>query len=108
MLTVSPTAAEAIQMLVESSDLPESGGDPDAAGEPTEQGTPLSLSLVEAPQPEDEVVRGDDGAVFLEPAVAEYLETAVLDAQVQEGEIAFAIHESDVSKPSSQDGSQAS
>lgn len=106
MLTVSPTAAEAIQLLVESSDLPESGGIRIAAGEPTEQGTPLSLALVEAPQPEDEVVGGEDGAVFLEPQVAEYLDTAVLDAQVQEGEIAFALHEADASQPSSQDGAQ--
>lgn len=104
MLTVSPTASEAIALLVENSDVPESGGIRIAAGEPTAQGTPLSLSLVEAPQPDDEVITGGDASVFLEPEVAPYLEQTVLDAQVNEGEIAFALVDSDASQGMSDNG----
>lgn len=93
MLTVSQTASEAIQMLAENSDAPDSAGIRIAAGEPTEQGTPLSLALVDGPQPDDEVVADGDASVFLEPQVAPYLEGAVLDAQVNDGEIAFALRD---------------
>jgi iron-sulfur cluster assembly protein len=104
VLTVSPTAAEAIALLVEHSDMPESGGIRIAAGEPTEQGTPLAISLVDAPQPDDEVIADGDAAVFLEPQVAPYLDDAVLDAQVKDGEIAFALHDGDAAQPISENG----
>jgi Fe-S cluster assembly iron-binding protein IscA len=104
VLTVSPTAAEAIAMLVEHSDMPESGGIRIAAGEPTEHGTPLAISLVEAPEPDDEVIAGTDAAVFLEPQIAPYLDDAVLDAQVTDGEIAFALHDGDSTQSASENG----
>ncbi|MDP2710557.1 MAG: hypothetical protein Q8O56_05005 [Solirubrobacteraceae bacterium] len=103
MLTVSATASEAIRLLVESSDAPESAGVRIAAGEPTEAGTPLSLALVEAPEPGDEVIADE---VFLEPQVAPYLEATVLDAQVHEGEVAFALHDlDDADEQTSRNGS---
>lgn len=104
MLTVSPTAAEAIHLLVENSDVPESGGLRIAAGEPTDEGTPLAISIVEAPQPDDEVVAGTEATVFLEPQVAPFLADAVLDAHVRDGEIAFALHDSDATQPASENG----
>lgn len=104
MLTVSPTAAEAITLLVENSDVPDSGGLRITAGEPTDQGTPLALEIVEAPQPDDEVIAATDATVFLEPHVAPYLADAVLDAQVEDGAIAFALHDSDPTQPASQNG----
>ena len=102
MLTVTPTAAEAIQLLVESAEL-DAGGVRISAGEPTPQGTPLSLELVERPEPEDEVV-GGDAAVFLEPQVAAYLDQAILDAQVDKGEIAFALRDGEEPEPPSWNG----
>lgn len=104
MLTLSPTAAEAIALLVENSDVPPSAGIRIAAGEPTGQGTPLSLSLVEAPQPDDEVIAEGEASVFLEPQVAPYLEEAVLDAQVSDGEVAFALRDNDASQQASENG----
>ncbi len=104
MLTVSPTAAEAISLLVEHSDVAQSGGLRIAAGEPTDQGTPLALAIVEAPQADDEVNAGTDATVYVEPQVAPYLAEAVLDAQVKDGEIAFALHDSDPTQPASENG----
>jgi Fe-S cluster assembly iron-binding protein IscA len=105
VLTVSPTAAEAISLLVENADVPDSGGLRIAAGEPTDQGTPLAISIVEAPEPDDEVISGPAATVFLEPQVAPYLESAVLDAHVNDGEIAFALHDSDAAQRPSGNGS---
>jgi len=106
VLTVSPSAAEAIQLLVEHSDAPESAGIRITAGAPTDQGTPLALELVDGPQPDDEVVNDGEAAVFLEPQVAPYLADAVLEAQVDGGEVAFALRDNDVSERPSPNGAQ--
>ena len=52
MLTLTPTASDAIRRLVETAGAPDSAGIRIAAGEPTDQGTPLNLSLVEGPEPD--------------------------------------------------------
>lgn len=99
MLTVTATATDAIRQLVDSSEIEaDTAGIRIAAGEATEQGTTLSLALADGPEPGDEVVDGD-ASVFLEPAVADYLEDVVLDAQVNDGEVAFALRDPD-QKPS--------
>jgi Fe-S cluster assembly iron-binding protein IscA len=107
VLTVSATAVEAIQLLVEHSEAPESAGIRITAGEPTDEGTPLALELVDGPQPDDEVVAGGDASVFLEPQVAPYLADAVLEAHVDGDEVAFALRDNDPSERPSRNGSQA-
>ena len=104
MLTVSPSASEAIQMLVEHSDAPESAGIRITAGAPTDQGTPLALELVDGPQPDDEVVDDGEAAVFLEPQVAPYLAESVLEARLDGDEVAFALRDNDPSERSSHNG----
>ena len=106
MLTVSASAAEAIQLLVEHSDAPESAGIRITAGAPTDQGTPLALELVDGPQPDDEVVDDGAAAVFLEPQVAPYLAESVLEAHVDDGEVAFALRDNDAPERPSRNGSQ--
>ena len=105
MLTISPTANEAIRLLVENADAPESAGIRIAAGEPTDRGTPLELALVDSPEPGDEVVATEEATVFLEPQVVPYLADTVLDAQVSEGQVAFELHDNDPSGPPSRNGS---
>jgi Fe-S cluster assembly iron-binding protein IscA len=104
VLTITPTAADAIRQLVEHSDVPESGGVRIAAGEPTEEGTPLQLALVEGPEPGDEVIGADAAAVFLEPFVAEVLEDTVLDARISEGQVEFALRDTAPPPPPSPNG----
>lgn len=101
MLTVTATASDAIRQLVDNAGSAEDGGIRIAAGEPTEQGTPLALSIADGPEPGDEVVAGE-ASVFLEPKVAEALDGTVLDAEVNEGEVAFALRE--VTPPPSDNG----
>jgi Fe-S cluster assembly iron-binding protein IscA len=104
VLTITPSAADAIRQLVEHSDVPESGGVRIAAGEPTEQGTPLQLALVEGPEPGDEVIGADAAAVFLEPLVAEVLEDTILDAHISDGEVEFALRDNAPLPPISTNG----
>lgn len=101
MLTVTATASDAIRQLVDNAGTAEDGGIRIAAGEPTEQGTPLALSIADGPEPGDEVVAGE-ASVFLEPKVAQALDGTVLDAEVNEGEVAFALR--DVTPPPSDNG----
>jgi len=94
MLTVSPTAADAIRQLTESGDAPESAGIRIAAGGSAEDGSTLSLALVNAPEPDDEVVAPDGATqVYLEPQVVPFLESAVLEAQVSDAGVAFSLRE---------------
>ena len=76
------------------------------AGAPTDEGTPRALELVDGPHPDDEVVADGAAAVFLEPQVAPYLAEAVLEAHVDDGEVAFALRDNDPSERPSQNGSQ--
>lgn len=104
MLTISPTATEAIRLLVENAEAPESAGIRIAAGEPTDQGMPLELALVDSPEPGDEVVAADEATVFLEPQVVPYLADTTLDAQVSDGQVAFALHDNGQAGPPSRNG----
>jgi iron-sulfur cluster assembly protein len=95
MLTMTQTAAEALDAVVASASAPEGAGlriardaQPDGTGD-------LALTLVDQPQPTDQVVEGGSAAVFVEAETAPYLDDKVLDAQVQDGQVGFLLAEQD-------------
>ncbi|MGN6377744.1 MAG: Fe-S cluster assembly protein HesB [Gaiellales bacterium] len=94
-MTLTHSATDVIRDLVESSQLPETGGlrmelsDPDMNG--SERG--LAVSLAEQPAPDDEVLDEDGVHVFLTPQVASLLGDKELDATVDEGKVTFLLHE---------------
>jgi hypothetical protein len=54
MLTLTPTAADAVRALVAGAPVDEdTGGIRISSGEQTPHGTPLELALVDAPEPAD-------------------------------------------------------
>ncbi len=92
MLTLTPTATEAVKQIVAQAPVDEdTAGLRIAPGAPTEQGVPLEISLVEGPEATDEEAGGADAHVYLDPAASEALDGKVLDAQVQESGVGFAI-----------------
>jgi iron-sulfur cluster assembly protein len=94
VLTLTPDAAEAVRRLLESASIDDAqGGMRITAGEETAEGTPLQLALVDGPEPADQEVDEDGAHVFIEAAVAPFLDDKVLDAQLQEGGVAFAVRE---------------
>ena len=93
MLTITPIASEAIRQLSSQAEGSESGGIRISPGPETPEGTALELALVEHGEPEDAAVDDDGANVYLEPHVAEALDEMVLDADVEDGRVTFAIRE---------------
>jgi iron-sulfur cluster assembly protein len=99
MLTLTPIASEAIRQLSAQTEDPEASGIRIAPGPESTEGTALELSLVEEPDPADEKVDGGGATVYLEPAVAGFLDDKVLDAQVDEGRVTFVVCDDDAPSP---------
>lgn len=94
MLTLTPTATDAVRQIVAQGPVDEdTGGLRIAAGEPTPEGVPLELSLVNGPEAEDQEIPAADAHVYLEPRVAEVLDDKVLDAQLQQDGVGFSIRD---------------
>jgi iron-sulfur cluster assembly protein len=92
MLMLTRDAAEAIKGLAET---------PGAAGlrifgrreSPGAEGPGLEIELSAGPQPRDAVVEAEGARLFLAPEAAEAMEDKVLDADVEGGQVRFAVLE---------------
>ena len=89
MLAISENAAEAIRGLVAAPEVPDSAGLRIAA--PPMGETSFELSVAATPAEDDEVVDEQGAQVFLEPGAAALLDDKRLDAQVEAGQVIFAI-----------------
>ncbi|MGH3091150.1 MAG: hypothetical protein ACRDOG_02285 [Gaiellaceae bacterium] len=93
MLALTQNAVEAIHAIKASSDeVPDEAGLRISA-EATEEAeeTSLHLAIVPAPAESDVVVEAEGEQIFLGPEVAGFLDDKVLDAQMDEGRVNFAI-----------------
>lgn len=96
MLALTENATQAVEAIVSGQQLPDGGGlRVSAVAPPTENSTQpdpdLRLSVVEAPEPGDEVVEG--APVYVEPATAELVSDKVLDARISEEQVQFMLRE---------------
>jgi len=92
MLTVAPSAAQAIQDLVSSQGLPDAAGlRLDRAEGQNSSGAGYELSLAAQPDPADLVIDQDGAHVFLSPDAADALEGSTLEATAQDNQITFAL-----------------
>jgi iron-sulfur cluster assembly protein len=109
MLTLTPTAADAVRALVAGAPVnDDTGGIRISSGEPTPQGTPLELALVDAPEAADEAIDADGAHVFVEPEVAGFLGDKVLDASVDSGgQVRFSVTAPGQDEPSPDGGPPA-
>ena len=87
MLTITPQASEAIRGVLASENVPEGSvlritPQPEAG---------LVVSVTDSPQPDDQIVEGDEVEVCVEPTAAQMLEDKELDATVAEGQVSFSI-----------------
>lgn len=87
MLTITPKASELIREILAAENSPEGSvlritPQPDAG---------LVVSVTDSPQPDDEIVQGDEIEVCVEPTAAQMLEDKELDATVAEGRVNFSI-----------------
>jgi iron-sulfur cluster assembly protein len=92
MLALTPTAAQAVEAIASQEGLPESAGLRITAPPPPEDGSEptgaLNMGVVEAPQPDDEIVEG--ASLYLEQSTAPLLEDKVLDAEVVSDQVRFS------------------
>jgi Fe-S cluster assembly iron-binding protein IscA len=95
MLTLTPDAAQAVETIVSQPDLPDEVGlrltaEPQVAegGPPT---TDLRLEVVNAPEPDDEVVEGSQ--LYVEQGTAEMLGDKILDADLVEDQVQFKLRD---------------
>lgn len=102
MLTITPTAAEAIEIVVGANEeISDGGGVRIAHQPPGDDGqVHLALTLVEAPEPGDQVVEEDNASVFLTPEAATLLDDKVLDAVVEGEQVGFQVLEQGQEPPS--------
>ena len=99
MLTLTPTAAEAVRRLVDSSPTDAAEGLRIAPGDATAEGTSLEITIVDGPEIDDQEVLEGGAHVFLEPEVAEFMEDKVLDAELEESGVRFSIRDQDAFDP---------
>ena len=95
LLTLTPTAAEAVRRLVNHAPTEAAEGLRIAPGQATAAGTALELSIVDGPELDDQEVMEGGAHVYLEPEVAQFMEDKVLDAEVEETGVRFSIHDQD-------------
>lgn len=92
MLTITPTAAEALDTIVASvPDAPNSAGLRIAPSSTEDGQLGFSLQLATEPAPGDQVVEGATVPVFVDAAVADELDDKVLDAQIEGDQVGFLL-----------------
>ena len=96
VLELTPAAADVVRAIVSQTEMPDSAGmritseDGGTGANGSAPTRDIRLSVVEAPQADDEEV--DGAPVFIEPGVtAEMLEDKVLDASVDDEVVEFRL-----------------
>jgi iron-sulfur cluster assembly protein len=94
MLTLTPSAEEAVRQIVAAAPVDDdTGGLRIAPGQPTPDGVPLEMSLVDAPEESDQDAGSARAHVYLEPSAAEALDDKVLDAEMHGEQVGFAVRD---------------
>jgi iron-sulfur cluster assembly protein len=95
VLTISPEASHAIRGILDASDAPDGAMFRIApqGQDGTAPGPSLAVSITEEPQPDDQIVEGEEIAVCVEPTAAVMLDDKQLDADVVGDQVSFSIGE---------------
>jgi iron-sulfur cluster assembly protein len=93
MLTMTDNAAEAVRLISARSGLEPEPGLRISAGPPTQEGTSLEIGLAAEPAPSDQTIEEGGARIYLEELVAPALDDKVLDAQIEDQQVRFALHD---------------
>lgn len=86
MLTLSPSAVEAVDALLGSPQVPD-----DAGLRIGTEGDSLTLGIAAEPAPDDQVIEEGGARVFVGSDAAPMLDNAQLEAGMQDDQIAFGL-----------------
>jgi iron-sulfur cluster assembly protein len=95
VLTITPEASQAIRGILAASDAPDGSMfriSPQGQNG-TAPGPSLAVSVTEAPDPDDQIVEGEEVAVAVEPSAAAMLDDKELDVTVAGEQVNFSIAE---------------
>jgi Fe-S cluster assembly iron-binding protein IscA len=89
MLTITPQASEAIRGVLAAENVPDDSvfritSEPEAG---------LVVAVTDSPEPDDQIVEGEEVEICVEPTAAQMLDDKELDATVAEGQVSFSIGE---------------
>lgn len=92
MLTLSPSAVEAVDALLASPEVPDGAGLRIAAAEaPDGSGAQLQVSLVTEPAADDQVIEDGNARVFVDDAISDVVDDATLQAAQENDRLTFAL-----------------
>ena len=91
MLALTENAVEAVKSIVSSSDEASETSGLRMVAERAGTQANFHLTVVPLPAEDDEVIDEQGARVFLEPEAASLLEEKVLDASVEQDQVAFTI-----------------
>ncbi|TML09629.1 MAG: Fe-S cluster assembly protein HesB [Actinobacteria bacterium] len=91
MLALTDSAVEAVKSIVSSSEEASEMGGLRMVAERAGTQANFQLSVVPLPAEDDEVIDEQGARVFLEPEAASLLDEKVLDASVEQDQVAFTI-----------------
>lgn len=94
MLTITPQASEAIRGVLAAENVPDDSvfritSQPEAGTSQPEGG--LVVAVTDSPEPDDQIVEGDEVEVCVEPIAAQMLDDKELDATVAGGQVNFSV-----------------
>jgi iron-sulfur cluster assembly protein len=91
LLALTDNAVEAVKNIVSASDETSETSGLRVVAEPAGTQANLQLSVARLPAEDDEVIEEQGARVFLEQEAASLLDDKVLDATVDENQVAFTI-----------------
>jgi Fe-S cluster assembly iron-binding protein IscA len=87
MLTLSPSAVDAVGSLLQRTEVPEDAGMRIGAAGASE----FTIEIVSEPEPDDQVIEQGEARVFVDSEAAPMLDHAQLDARTQGDQVAFGL-----------------
>jgi len=91
LLALTDRAVQAVRSIVLSSEATPATGELRLAADRSGDEPNFQLSVVTLPAEDDAVIEEEGVRVFLDPAAASLLEDKVLDASVEQNQVAFTI-----------------
>ena len=101
MLTLTPAAADVVRRILARAPEDANSGLRIAPAEGDDAGLTFEMTLVGAPEEHDETLEEEGATIFLEPEAAELLDDKILDAELEDDEIRFAVIDPEAYGPSS-------
>ncbi|HKB49807.1 MAG TPA: HesB/YadR/YfhF-family protein [Solirubrobacterales bacterium] len=98
MLTITPKASEAIRGVLAA----ENATDGSVLRISPEPGVGFVVAVTDSPEPEDQIVEGEEVEVCVEPAAAQMLDDKELDATIVGGQVNFSVGDRELSALSRQ------